>query len=172
MQQQHLLQQHGTFSTRQVRRMLVRAGAAKPRLVPSTTRQQLIAPAKQPTTTQQHAVEEYQAGPSCRSEVSSTRWTMPSWLAGGPGTTLLSVVAAGAAGVLGRCVASHSSSSNRRSVSNLLLASCLCQQMCSQLTCSAVQPGHSMPRPCMAHELCLPTGSVAQDMSLAVPASV
>jgi hypothetical protein len=113
MQQQHLLQQNGSFGTRQVRRMLVRAGAARPRLVPSTTRQQLLAPAKQLTITQQQAAAVDQSGLSSRSEASSTRWAMPSWLAGGPGTTLLSVAAAGAAGVLGRCAARHSIGSSR-----------------------------------------------------------
>lgn len=101
MQQQHLVQHNGSFSTRQVRRMLVRASAAKPRVVPSTTRQQLLAPAKQPAPTQQHAAEVSQVGPSCRCEASNTRWAMPSWLAGGPGTTLLGIAAAGAAGMLG-----------------------------------------------------------------------
>lgn len=109
MQQQHLVQHNGSFSTRQVRRMLVRASAAKPRVVPSTTRQQLLAPAKQPAPTQQHAAEVSQVGPSCRCEASNTRWAMPSWLAGGPGTTLLGIAAAGAAGMLGRCVGSCSS---------------------------------------------------------------
>jgi hypothetical protein len=131
MQQQHLLQQNGTFGTRQVCRMLVRAGAARPRLVPSTTRQQLLAPAKQLTTTQQQAAEDVQTGSTSRSEASSTRWAMPSWLSGGPGTTLLSVAAAGAAGVLGRCAASQSirscsSNSSRRIGSGHLLPSSCC----------------------------------------------
>ncbi|KAF6256534.1 intramembrane metalloprotease [Scenedesmus sp. NREL 46B-D3] len=101
MQQQHLLQRNGIFSTLQVRRIMVRAGAARPRLIPSTTRQQMVATTKQPAITQQQAVDECQPAPSSRCEGTNTRWAMPSWLAGGPGTTLLGVAAAGAAGVLG-----------------------------------------------------------------------
>jgi hypothetical protein len=143
MQQQHLLQQNGTLGTRQARRMLVRAGATRPRLVPSTTRQQLLAPAKQLMTTQQQAAEDIQTGPSFRSEASSTRWAMPSWLAGGPGTTLLSVAAAGAAGVLGRCATSHSSSSSISLKSTLLLFSSRClfaRAQSARMQCSAAWP--------------------------------
>eukprot|EP00882_Tetradesmus_deserticola_P004054 GHRQ01004283.1.p1 GENE.GHRQ01004283.1~~GHRQ01004283.1.p1 ORF type:complete len:461 (+),score=152.74 GHRQ01004283.1:276-1658(+) len=93
MQQQLLTQHNGRFCTLQVRRT-VRAGAARPRLAPSTTRQHMLATAEQP-------VEECQPGPSSRCEVTRSRWSMPSWLAGGPGTTLLGIAAAGAAGVLG-----------------------------------------------------------------------